>query len=148
MTVQPPDYCHYEGLAAPIEWMVAILVPTNSWLFFTRVRGIYSRSRTVIILFAILWATTLSALCLPFSYTIKSFLDESGQCKAAFHRSQLLPIPLVVLVAFDTAVLIAISIHLTMYDPSVPLRSRVRSIIEAKNMGRISRTLLRSGQIY
>lgn len=147
--VQPLDYCHYKALAVPVEWLVAIAMPCNSWLFFIRVRGIYIRSPKVVVLFSVLWATTLLSFCFPFGYTIKTIRSEGGSCTSIFYLSDhLLPLPLVALVVFDTAVIIAISVHLTMHDSSRSWTSRLKSVIVAKHMGQITRSFLRSGQVY
>lgn len=147
--VRPPDYCHYKALATPIEWLVAITMPCNTWLFFIRVKGIYFRSRPVVILFSVLWATTLSSIYFPFSYTIRVVQGEGDSCISTFHLSNhLLPIPLVALVVFDTAVLIAVSVHFSMYDSSESRKARLKALILTSNMGRVTRMFLRSGQIY
>lgn len=56
--------------------------------------------------------------------------------------------PFAALVVFDSAVAIAISVHLLSYIPARSWSARMKAIMFAKDLGRIPRLILRSGQVY
>ena len=61
-----------------------------------------------------------------------------------------LGLPLIAIVVFDTATMIAVVIVIgfVMNSPARSWSGRIRSVLLIKDMGKLSGTLLRSGQIY
>ena len=59
-----------------------------------------------------------------------------------------LGLPLIAIVVFDTATMIAVVVGFVMNSPARSWSGRIRSVLLIKDMGKLSGTLLRSGQIY
>lgn len=149
ITVIPIDSCLYGHITSGVEWLVALSVPCNSWIFFIRVRAAYHDSRPIVGLFAALWACTLLSFSTPFTYDVTVTPIGEGKCltSAIFHRP-LEAVCLLSLAVFDTAVMIAISIRIMSYSVSQSWKSKLSSLIFGKEMGHTSRLFLRSTQIY
>ena len=145
----PIDTCIYKNLALVVEWSVALSVPCNTWIFLARVRAIYHDSRFIKWSFLGLWCGTLIALGTPFTYKLTSIPLGDDLCFTAFtfHRNvEVISLSLVVL--FDTAVMVAISIRMMSYSLSDSWKSKVFSLVFGNEMGHTSRLLLKSSQIY
>ncbi|KAK7686672.1 hypothetical protein QCA50_010272 [Cerrena zonata] len=145
----PADDCVTRNLSITIEWIVAFSVPCNSWIFFTRVRAVYNHSRIIQGVFFALWALTLIALGTPFTYEVPSIPLGNGLCfkSLVFHR-HFEAISLSLLIVFDTAVMVAISIRMMSYSLSDSWKSKVYSLVFGNEMGHTSRLFLKSSQIY
>lgn len=68
--VIPQRSCSHKILTSAIKWLIALSIPSNSWLFFIRIRGIYTHARSVVGIFFILWASTITSFALPFFYMV------------------------------------------------------------------------------
>ncbi|KAK7681912.1 hypothetical protein QCA50_014874 [Cerrena zonata] len=124
-------------------------MPCNSWLFFIRIRGLYTHHSTVVGVFAALWTLTLTSIALPFSYTVSISHQPNGSCSAVSRTHPYLGVvPFIVLVIFDTAVIIGISYGMSSVIPTRSIRSKLRSLLVTNNMGQLSRAFLRTGQVY
>lgn len=147
--VLPPDNCHQGQLTTAIKWLVSLSIPCNSWLFFARIRGVYTHSRAVVALFALLWLSTFASFALPFTWTLSVVHRGARSCSVnTNNRRYLGAVPFIVLVVFDTAIIIATSFRMAPHDVSRGWRGRFRSILVIRNAGRVSKALVRSGQVY
>ena len=145
----PIDTCIYKNLALVVEWSVALSVPCNTWIFLARVRVVYHDSRLIKWLYFALWSGTLIALGTPFTYKLTTIPLGDGLCFTSFifHRNVEI-IALSLLVLFDTAVMIAISIRMVSYSLSNSWKSKMYCLIFGNEMGHTSRVFLKSSQIY
>ena len=143
------DACISRTLSIAVEWIVALSIPCNTWIFFLRVRAVYHDSRPIKCVFLFLWLLTLVSIGTPFTYTLPSIPLGDGKCFVTFifHR-RLEAISLAALTLFDTAVMIAISIRMMSYSLSDSWKSKVSSLVFGNEMGHTSRLLLKSSQIY
>ena len=147
--VLPMDACISRTLSIAVEWIVALSIPCNTWIFFLRVRAVYHDSRPIKGVFLFLWLLTLVSIGTPFTYTLPSIPLGNGKCFITFifHR-RLVAISLAALTLFDTAVMIAISVRMMAYSLSDSWKSKVFSLVFGNEMGHTSRLLLKSSQIY
>ena len=132
-----------------MEWAVALSVPCSGWIFLARVRVVYHDSRFIKWSYSVLWCGTLMALGTPFTYKLTSIPLGDGLCFTSFilHRNVEI-IALSLLVLFDTAVMIAISIRMVSYSLSNSWKSKMYCLIFGNEMGHTSRVFLKSSQIY
>ncbi|KAK7681930.1 hypothetical protein QCA50_014892 [Cerrena zonata] len=145
----PLDSCFQATMNLIASWLVAIVLPCNSWVFFLRVHAIHRNSRTAVITFTALWAAIFTSFTGPFSYVYTVTRQNDGSCITVFHFNRLLGgIPVVALIVFDTATIIGISLRITSYNPVQSWRERLKVLVHGNEMGRIQRLFLRSGQIY
>ena len=56
------------GSITAVAWLSAIASPLNALLFLIRALAVFRQSRRLSVIFALLWVTTLTSLCLPFSF--------------------------------------------------------------------------------
>ena len=135
-----------------MKWLISFSIPCNSLMFFLRVRALYKTSYSIVALFAFLWASTLSSFTIVFGYSLEvtpiPFIPGGCQSIVKSASSHFITSPFATLVVFDSAVTIAISIHLLSYIPAQSWSSRIKTVFLARDMGRIPRLILRSGQIY
>lgn len=144
-----PESCYKGQLTTSIKWLVALSVPCNSWLFFARIRGVYTHSRTVIVFFAMLWLSTFTSIIVPFSWMVSVNHIGGNSCSILTStRRYLGAVPFITLVIFDTAVIIASSFRMVPYDASRGWRGRIESVLAIRNVGRVSKAFVRSGQAY
>ncbi|CAL1702803.1 unnamed protein product [Somion occarium] len=135
-------------LLAVVTWFGALALPSNSLLFLIRVKGIFHNSRSVVILFGLLWTTTFLSFSAPFSYVANNEEALGVEWCWVPRISALGSAPFIALAIFDTAVFIAISMRVISYSPAHTWNEKFKSFIFGKNLGHISRALLRSGQLY
>ena len=112
-------------------------------------RAIYHDSRFIKWSFLGLWCGTLIALGTPFTYKLTSIPLGDDLCFTAFtfHRNvEVISLSLVVL--FDTAVMVAISIRMMSYSLSNSWKSKLYCLIFGNEMGHTSRVFLKSSQVY
>ena len=152
MIVLPPTSC-FEGIyTEALKWLISLSIPCNSLMFLFRVRALYKGSYAVLTLFTLLWASTLSSFAIVFGYKLEVFPNPliPGTCSATVAASSgyFITFPFAALVLFDSAVTIAVSIHLLTLIPARSWSSRIRTVLFARGMSHAPRLLLRSGQIY
>ncbi|KAK7689450.1 hypothetical protein QCA50_007242 [Cerrena zonata] len=59
---------HCEVVIKVVTWLVALALPTNSFLFFIRARGVFFRNPYVVWAFFALWLTTFASITTPFAF--------------------------------------------------------------------------------
>lgn len=145
-----PDSCLYSTLLTITGWLVPIGIPCDAFIFFLRVRALYFPSRTIMIIFGALWMLTLTTFVSPFAYKLKTTHNEDGTCtiSASFNHT-LGNLPLLLLLAFDTAVVVAVSIRVMRYSGTdQSWKSKIRLLLFGEYLGHTPRVFLRTGQIY
>ncbi|KAK7681932.1 hypothetical protein QCA50_014894 [Cerrena zonata] len=150
LSVASPDSCS-KGIATDVvKWFISLALPCNSFIFFLRARALYKDSRIAVAVFALLWTLTLSSFALIFGYKLEIVPNRGGSCLVTVQSlsSYYITSPFAALVVFDSAVAIAISVHLLSYIPARSWSARMKAIMFAKDLGRIPRLILRSGQVY
>ena len=134
------------------ECFGAIVIPCNCWLFLLRVRAIprHAYSRVITAVCTLLWcATFTSFLILPGIRLTSIHSAEAHKCHYnPTYEIQLLSIPFIALVAFDTAVAISVLVGLIMHNPHSSLSRRVKSTVLMEDMGPLCRIFLQSGYTY
>lgn len=128
-------------------WLETISLITNASLFLLRVLAVYAdSSRKVKTGFIFAWATTFLSLTGPFSAQINfaALGCNIGQVKPLSSPGFLS------LAVFDTLVFVAISIKVLRMNSDwyTPGQSYAASFIRGADLTRVSRVLLRSGQLY
>ena len=150
MTVTLHRSCGAIGLA--LCTFYAIATPTMALLFFFRVSAVYTNSRLAITFFGLCW------LCVAACYiydAIMAFSEfghalDSNRCVLILRgRVRTGGTSLTAIAFCDTAVFLAISWRL-LPDPKTEncWKSRITSFFTGTGMLRLSRALLRNGQLY
>ena len=127
-------------------WLIAISTPFNAFLFLIRVVGIFRGSRIMVYGFTALWFSTWSSFLIPISFNIDDNPDNAI-CLAT-ETKPWGAIGFFTVLIFDTAVFVAISLKVTAISMDRSWRTRMRMFFTGRETGYISRTLLRSGQLY
>ncbi|KAK7679167.1 hypothetical protein QCA50_017745 [Cerrena zonata] len=126
--------------------LVALALPTNSFLFFLRVRAVFLQSPYVVWAFFALWLTTFASITLPFSFEAIQ-LGPTRWCINSVVR-EYSAATFVTIFVFDTSVFLAISFKITIHSMADDFRGRVNAFTTGRGIGYISRVLLRTGQLY
>ena len=147
----PQSSCYKGQLLLAAQFLSVLVIPCNTWLFFLRVRAIppYCGSRVTVFICGILWFSTCSSAFMFHAFSATSTPVGDGTCilRPEFDGT-FLGLPLIAIVVFDTATMIAVVIGFVMNSPARSWSGRIRSVLLIKDMGKLSGTLLRSGQIY
>jgi hypothetical protein len=157
-----PDHftvCHINILAAVpfancntiihvLGAFVILVVPSTSSLFFFRVKAFYSHNRVVVAFFGFLWLV-LSGLCffIPFAAQV-THIGTTGICIIT-RVERYASFPLLARLAFDTLVLLAISVRIVSISiVGDTFGERMRSFVRGDGLPNLSRSLLHGGQLY
>ncbi|CAL1708186.1 unnamed protein product [Somion occarium] len=127
-------------------WFGAFATPSNSLLFFLRARGIFYHSRVFIVILFVLWMSTLTSFASPFSSTAMHIGPTLYCTVDGFDKK--IAIGFLTVGVFDTIVFISISIHLSSYGSADTWKGRMSTLFSGKNMGYLTRGLLKTGQVY
>lgn len=147
-SVGPVDNC--ERLVLWLGWSCAIAMPLNSLLFFFRIKAVFHRSPGFIVFFGILWLCTLTTITAPFAVNHAISVGSPAICVETNIKSYA-TVGSVVIAAHDTLVYFAISLQLTMsHLPNTPytFKDTLKIFFSGKGIGKISRSLLTTGQLY
>lgn len=137
--------CH--ALAKAIGWCGGFALPLNSLLFFFRIRAVFNQSRIIKTAFFILWLGTLGGgLTAPFGVD-GTHIGTTENCINTNVKSYS-SAGIVVVAIHDTSVFLAISLRLLMYSLADTWGQRFKSFFSGGGMGNMSRSLLKSGQLY
>ena len=136
------DQCN--GSITAVAWLSAIASPLNALLFLIRALAVFRQSRRLPVMFALLWVTTLTSLCLPFS--CYHDMKNSRGCCILGREERTGAVGLISVVLFDTTVFIAIAHQMFNLDK---LNKTARSNeFYVERTCRVSRVLLMTGYIY
>ncbi|KZP26081.1 hypothetical protein FIBSPDRAFT_364529 [Athelia psychrophila] len=148
-TEPPANWVNCTAFFAGIIITSAVAIASTSFLFFLRVRAVYLQSRTITILFGALWVvtTSVSISCIALTVRVTERVLYPPYCTstAIKHNS----IPVTMTFVHDTMVFLAISYRLAADAVAAgDWRSRVLSIVTGKGLFSLSRSLMKSGQLY
>ena len=141
-------YCGMISLAGCIFYAVA--TPTTALLFLFRVSAVHNNSRFTVILFALCW------LCVAACYIYDATLgfSEFGHALGSNHcsivlRSRTGGASYTAIALYDTVVFLAIAWQLLSdLKTGNSWKSRIMSFFSGTGMFKLSRALLRNGQLY
>ena len=120
--------------------------PLNSSLFLLRIWGVFYGSKPVISLFSILWLSTFASF--PSIFAIKSHsIGPTNYCIVQ-NAPHLVSLAFTVTVVFDTLVFLAITFRIIFDSPVQGWKARLGLFFNGKNIDRISKALLQTGQVY
>lgn len=144
--------CSQHHLLLTIKAIASVIIPCNSWLFLLRVRAIPPQllPRLSVMICTLLWATTLTSFIILPAISVFSVKNQDGTCSfGARFDIKMMSAPFIALVVFDTATVIVITMALVNYvPPETSWSGRLKSVTHTKHLGQLSKTFLRSGQIY
>ncbi|KAK7679172.1 hypothetical protein QCA50_017750 [Cerrena zonata] len=129
-----------------VTWLVALALPTNSFLFFLRVRAVFLQSPYVVWVFFALWITTFASITVPFSFEDIQ-LGPTRWCINSVVR-EYSAATFIAIFVFDTSVFLAISFKISTYGMTDDFRGRVNAFTTGRGMGYVSKVLLKTGQLY
>ena len=142
--------CQAQTLTLAGEYLAALVLPCSSWLFLIRVRAAprHALSKVMMSICTFLWILTFTSLLAPTGIKMIG-TPRRGVCTFTYSR-RLICIPAIVLVAFDTAVMVAglVGFMTHNHNSSASWYSEMKATMMTKNMGPISQAFLRSGYIY
>ncbi|KAK7689906.1 hypothetical protein QCA50_006545 [Cerrena zonata] len=132
-------------------WLGAFAVSLNSMHFLLRILAVFYDSKAVKVTFICLWLTTLCASISPFiGLAIRTDLNPFPQCNLinAIVTARSYASGFIVIAVYDTLVFFAISVKFIRDCPYTGWIARMRIYIYKKEMGRLYKVLLRTGQLY
>ncbi|KZP07892.1 hypothetical protein FIBSPDRAFT_1052706 [Athelia psychrophila] len=134
-------------LTAFMATCAATKVISTSFLFFLRVRAVYLRSRSVTVLFGILWLiTVILNIITDASIRAEPHTDAQHCMGFRIHNSSY---PSISSFVFDTFVFIAISYRLAADAATEQSwRARLQSVVTGNGLLNLSRAFMISGQLY
>lgn len=137
------DNCLAAELATNI--LYAIGFSSSSFLFFLRIRAIFSRNNRIQSLFFLLWLGVVGGASVPLIKT-STYFDPTGDHYASEKLKYICPSTIAV---NDTLVFIAISWQLIMNSYEDPKKKwGMKNIVLGSYLLRFQRGLFRDGQIY
>jgi hypothetical protein len=121
-------------------------IPPTAFLFFLRVRAVYSRSRLVVGVFGLLWLSVLgTSLLVPLEVAQGIHIGTTNQCINS-KVSQIAATPVVTNMVLNLLVFVAVSWRLAVINH--PTQSRVWSLLTGQGMSPMSSMVIKSGQLY
>ena len=129
-----------------VTWIVALALPTNSFLFFIRARGVFFRYPYIVWGFLALWLTTFASITTPFAFEAVQ-LGPTRWCINSVVRSYSAA-TFVTIFVFDTTVFLAISFRISTSGMADTWQGRMKAFVTGNGMGNVSKALLKTGQLY
>ncbi|KAK7687676.1 hypothetical protein QCA50_008891 [Cerrena zonata] len=123
-----------------------LATPINSLLFLIRVNGVYHHSRLAMIVFTFLWLSTCTAMMGP--WTSKGSIIEHTSFCVVSHTHKYSGVVFFLLTIFDTIVFLAITLRVISISLSNSRSSWLKAFSKGKGMGKLSKALLQTGQLY
>ena len=130
-------------------WSATFAIPLSGLLFFFRIRAVFHNSKTVVLLFALLWVAVLGC-CIPASFGVEAaYVGSIGSCSDVSIAKSVSIGPIASCI-YDTFVFIAISTKLMACSLSnrATWAERFRCFWVGPEGGPIMRTVLQTGQLY
>lgn len=152
--VTPFKSCSQHQLLLIVKVLASVIIPCNSWLFLLRVRAIPPQliPRLPVMICTFLWATTFTSFVMFPAIKVSGGQNQDGTCLVgASFDNKMISAPFIALVVFDTATVIVITVALASYGyvpAKVSWSKRVKSVTHTKHLSQLSKTFVRSGQIY
>lgn len=142
--VAPLQHC--EVVIKVVTWLVALALPLNSLLFFIRARCVFFRYPRIVRGFFALWLTTFTSITTPFAFEAIQ-LGPTRWCINSVVRGYSAAAFITIFI-FDTSVFLAISIKISGHTVSRDWKGRIKAFVTGHGMGNVSKTLLKTGQMY
>ncbi|KAK7691342.1 hypothetical protein QCA50_004737 [Cerrena zonata] len=143
--IAPVDNCQAVTVTAAIIGTLA--VPLNCLLFFFRIRAVFSGSTKITLLFGFLWLCTFGAsITAPFGAGA-IHIGTSKNCISDRFKS-FISAGLIAAAANDTLVFLFISGKLISSSFADGWKGRFALFFSGRGMGKVSRVLLQTGQLY
>ena len=124
----------------------AIAMPMNALLFLIRVNAVYHHSRLAMMIFILTWLPTCTTIMSPWSI-VGSNIGPTSYCiisSTTKHAGFIF----LIFTLFDTVIFIAVTLHILSMS-SLPSRgSWFKTCINGKGLGKLSKALLYTGQLY
>ncbi|KAK7687675.1 hypothetical protein QCA50_008890 [Cerrena zonata] len=127
-------------------WFGAFSAPTNALLFLIRVNGVYHHSRLATVLFTLVWSSTFMSFVSPWAIH-GSNIGPTSYCMVRV-VAKYDGIVFATMATFDTVVFLAISFHVLSISSADTWHLRFMAFIKGRGIGRLSRALLQTGQLY
>ena len=139
----PVKHCRAIGLVQ--SWAASIQIPLNSLLFFFRIRAVFYRQPLIIASFALLWLGIVGTSFLA-PFALKTIaVGPTGYCLNDRLEKEGI-IGVIMASVYDTLVFVSITTKLLVsYSDET---SRWRSFFTGQGMGRLSRVMMQTGQLY
>ncbi|KAK7685399.1 hypothetical protein QCA50_011262 [Cerrena zonata] len=134
--------CH--RVMRAVAWFEAIALIFNSSLFLFRVLGVFSRSLRTRVVFGLLWLTTFSTLAIPPS---AAYIHLVPGCDI----SEVKPVALacfITVTVFDTLVFLSISVRMLSINADIIHGHPLATFFHGRGLGNVTKTVLRTGQLY
>ena len=129
-----------------VTWIVAFALPANSFLFFLRARGVFFQYPVVTWGFFALWLTTFTSITPPFAFEATQ-LGPTRWCINSVVRGYSAA-TFVTIFVFDTTIFLAVSFKVSTYGMADNWRGKMKTFATGGGVGHVSKTLLKSGQVY
>ncbi|CAL1694472.1 unnamed protein product [Somion occarium] len=129
-----------------LAWFGTCAIPSNSLLFFLRVRGVFFHDRWIVAGFFVLWLSTLSALVEPFGFKT-GHIGPTPYCLIA-DVAKFTSAGYIAVAIFDTSVFVGISLRMLSNSIEQTWRGRFKMFFSGRCTGKVSRALLQTGQLY
>ncbi|KAI0795902.1 hypothetical protein C8Q75DRAFT_351708 [Abortiporus biennis] len=137
--------CH--ALAKVIGTFAALSLCANCFLFFLRVRAVFHQQPHVIGFFFFLWiAVVAGTLSAPFGVD-GTHIQPTQHCVNS-NVKQFASAGIIIVAVHDLSVFLAISWRLSKYVLPESRTARFKAFLSGKGLGRLSRSLLQTGQLY
>ncbi|KZP32791.1 hypothetical protein FIBSPDRAFT_1012776 [Athelia psychrophila] len=146
------NWVNCTAFAAGLTMSTSVAIASTSFLFFLRVRAVYLQSRTITIMFGALWVVTISigigfiALEVRGAEKLGSYTPYCTNTNTTIKYHSM---PITMTFVHDTMVFLAISYRLAADAvTAADWRSRVLPIVTGKGLFSLSRSLMKTGQLY
>ena len=121
-------------------------MPMNALLFLIRVNAVYHHSRLAMMIFILTWLPTCTTIMSPWSI-VGSNIGPTSYCiisSTTKHAGFIF----LIFTLFDTVIFVAVTLHILSMS-SLPSRgSWFKTCISGKGLGKLSKALLYTGQLY
>jgi hypothetical protein len=135
------------ALQTAIGWCVAVAIPSNSLLFFFRIRAVFFTNRLIVAFFALIWASTLSNIVVPFSIN-GTHIGPTKLCVNSEAKS-FSSVGIVASTVNDTLVFFATTLRIMTYNiASEKWSDRWKAFVKGEGLSHVPKVLLQTGQLY
>lgn len=144
--VAPLESCN--SLVGITAALVAITQPANALLFYSRVSAIYLHERWAVVFFGMCWFALSVTFIHDAVYSTSDIGRIPGTELCGVVNSLGGGISYIAIAIYDTLIYAAISWKLSSLSKDGGWKSRIASLTTGAGLYRLSRSLLRYGQLY
>lgn len=125
-----------------------VAVPANSFIMFLRVKAVFAQNKLVVYAFMALWVCTVGG-CITAPFSLKGMhIGTTNRCidsEVKAYGSA----GIVISAVNDTLIFLAITYRLVFrHVAREGAMAKVHSFVNGRDMGRVSKLLLQTGQVY